>query len=268
MDSRARGLHGSAASRPGQPVRAVQPRKTLRRTAPVGPTPTRPAVNWRGAHRPPLSPAPRRFSLSQNELGPRRLKRMDYAERRDASQRQIELDERTSLPISIWGRALLSRGRRRAVAKWERLIDRSPERAYLCSRASKGVSENQRSERFPALCRRLIEANRRTGAPGWRSPPLVISRTPHQRARRSCSSARAQTDALGSISHLAHAPTSTCHQRSSRARELTREAVFYLDRTSASLPLPQHRALCVALSATSGIRLSRRGLRRQKKVEV
>ena len=47
-----------------------------------------------------------------------------------------------------------------AIAAWERLIETSPERAYLAfARLEGAYAKTSDAGRFPALCRRLIDAN-------------------------------------------------------------------------------------------------------------
>ncbi len=120
-----------------------------------------------------------------------------------------------------------------AIATWEQVIRIAPERAYLVFDRIEAVTREQGdAERFPALCRRLIEANQQD----WRAR-LALGR--HLATRGQPSEA---LDLLfDSLVHNPHALS--IHQvvwqalaalrfneaRVQRYMELTREAVFYLD---------------------------------------
>ncbi|MDP6579915.1 MAG: tetratricopeptide repeat protein [Vicinamibacterales bacterium] len=120
-----------------------------------------------------------------------------------------------------------------AIATWEQVIRIAPERAYLVFDRIEAVTREQGdTERFPALCRRLIDANQQD----WRAR-LALGR--HLATRGQPSEA---LDLLfDSLVHNPHALF--IHQavwqalvalqfneaRVQRYMELTREAVFYLD---------------------------------------
>jgi lipopolysaccharide biosynthesis regulator YciM len=120
-----------------------------------------------------------------------------------------------------------------AIATWEQVIRIAPERAYLVFDRIEAVTREQGDiERFPALCRRLIDANPQD----WRAR-LALGR--HLATRGQPSEA---LDLLfDSLVHNPHAMS--IHQviwqalaslrfneeRVQRYMELTREAVFYLD---------------------------------------
>ena len=120
-----------------------------------------------------------------------------------------------------------------AIATWERVPQIAPERAYLVfDRLEETTREQGDTERFPALCRRLIDANPQD----WRAR-LALGRHLATQGR--------QSDALDLLfESLVHNPHAlTIHQvvwqslaalrfdedRMRRYMELTREAVFYLD---------------------------------------
>ena len=72
------------------------------------------------------------LAFLENELGLDALKRMDYAEAARRFEAAIELDERTVPAYLNLGDVHFYQGdTAAAIAKWERLIDKSPERAYL-----------------------------------------------------------------------------------------------------------------------------------------
>ena len=124
--SRARGVHRSAAARPRQPVRAVESREAVRRTAPVGGG-LRDAAEAGAARRTSRRKRAIRQILAflENELGLQALKRMDYAgggaalrggDRARPAQRAGVSEPRR--------RAVLQGDTTGAIAAWERLVER------------------------------------------------------------------------------------------------------------------------------------------------
>ena len=120
-----------------------------------------------------------------------------------------------------------------AIAAWERVIEKSPERAYLVfARLEDAYPKANDAGRFPALCRRLIDANPQD----WRAR-LALA--------RHLSAHDASPDALEilfeALVHNPHAlalhqaiwhTLSTLHLPQAlvtRYVDLTRDAVFYLD---------------------------------------
>ncbi len=120
-----------------------------------------------------------------------------------------------------------------AIALWERVIEIAPERAYLVfNRIDAATREQGDDQRFPALCRRLIQTNPQD----WRAR-LALGRylADHDQP------AEALTHLFDSLVHNPHALS--IHQvvwralaavdfdtdRVRRYIGLTREAVFYLD---------------------------------------
>ena len=80
-------------------------------------------------HRPAIQAI---LAFLENELGPQALKRMDYAEAARRFEAAIELDATNTPAQPEPRRRAPQRGDvAAAVATWERLIERSPDRAYL-----------------------------------------------------------------------------------------------------------------------------------------
>jgi lipopolysaccharide assembly protein B len=120
-----------------------------------------------------------------------------------------------------------------AIDAWERLVDRAPERAYLAfSRLQAAYDQVGEPQRFPELCRRLIDAN----PLDWRAR-LALSRSltadgrPHQ-------AIDLLFDALVHNPHALTLHQAIWHDLSSldlpadlvnRYIDLTRDAIFYLD---------------------------------------
>ncbi len=97
----------------------------------------------------------------ENELGTRALKQKDYEEAARRFEAAIELDA-TNTPAQLnLGDVHQQRGNvAGAVAVWERLVERSPDRAYLAfARLEDAYPQLGDGQRFPDLCRRLIEGN-------------------------------------------------------------------------------------------------------------
>jgi lipopolysaccharide biosynthesis regulator YciM len=101
------------------------------------------------------------LAFLENEIGLEALKRMDYPEAARRFEAAIELDV-TNAP------AYLNLGDVRfylgdtvgSTTAWERLIEASPDRAYLAfSRLEAAYPKAGDAGRFPELCRRLIAAN-------------------------------------------------------------------------------------------------------------
>ncbi|HSC26956.1 MAG TPA: tetratricopeptide repeat protein, partial [Vicinamibacterales bacterium] len=101
------------------------------------------------------------LAFLENELGLDALKRTDHAEAARRFEAAIDLDERTVPAYLNLGDVRLRQGDRAAsIAAWERLIATSPDRAYLVfGRLEDAYAQAGDANRFPALCRRLIDAN-------------------------------------------------------------------------------------------------------------
>jgi lipopolysaccharide biosynthesis regulator YciM len=174
------------------------------------------------------------LAFLENELGLEALKRMDYADAARRFAAAIELDSRNVPSYLNLGDVRFYQGDTAgAIAQWERLIDRAPERAYLAfSRLEGAYPKINDPGRFPALCQRLIAANPQD----WRAR-LALGRHLSQRG-----GAREALDVL--FEALVHNPHAlVLHQAIweslaqlhfspplvERYVDLTRDAVFYLD---------------------------------------
>jgi lipopolysaccharide biosynthesis regulator YciM len=170
----------------------------------------------------------------ENEIGLDALKRLDYAEAARCFTAAVDLD-----PANV--PAYLNLGDVRyyqgdidaAIAEWERLIEQSPERAYLTfSRLDGAYSRAGSGTRFAELCRRLIAAN----AQDWRAR-LALAR--HLSSRGSSHEALellfeavelnphalALHQAIWQTLSSLHLPPALVD----RYVDLTRDAIFYLD---------------------------------------
>jgi lipopolysaccharide biosynthesis regulator YciM len=174
------------------------------------------------------------LAFLETELGLEALKRMDYAEAARRFDAAIDLDERNAPAYLNLGDVRFYQGdTTAAIAVWERLIEKSPERAYLAfSRLEGAYPKVNEADRFPALCRRLIAANPQD----WRAR-LALG--------RHLSSNNAVREALELLFEaLVHNPHALAlHQAIwqtlsqlnlpqslvDRYVDLTRDAVFYLD---------------------------------------
>jgi lipopolysaccharide assembly protein B len=174
------------------------------------------------------------LAFLENELGQAALKRMDYAEAARRFEAAIELDARNAPAQLSLGDVRFYQGKSEdAVTVWERMIDATPERAYLAfSRLEGAYPKLGVPERFPALCERLIAAN----PVDWRAR-LALARHLSAHSR--------PADGLELLFEaVVHNPHSLAlHQAIwqtlsyldlppalvSRYIELTRDAIFYLD---------------------------------------
>ena len=169
-----------------------------------------------------------------NEIGMEALKRMDYAEAARKFRAAVELDPKNAPAyLNLGDVEFLQGDPAAACASWERLLETSPDRAYLAFQLLESAyAKLGHPSRFPELCRRLFAANPQD----WRAR-LALGRhlTAHDRA----------TDALEPLfDALANNPHAlTVHQAIWQALsvlnfpretvdryiDLTRNAVFYLD---------------------------------------
>jgi lipopolysaccharide assembly protein B len=101
------------------------------------------------------------LAFLENELGLQALKRMDYADAVRRFEAAIELDpSNTPAYLNLGDVRFLQAETAGATATWERLIETSPDRAYLAfPRLEAAYSKDGDSSRFPELCRRLIADN-------------------------------------------------------------------------------------------------------------
>jgi len=174
------------------------------------------------------------LAFLENEFGQAALKGKDYREATRRFQAAIERDARNVPAHLSLGDVRFQEGHvAEAVAAWERLVDSSPERAYLAfSRLENGYKALGDPQRFEALCARLIAANpqdwrarlalaRHIAAQGGASPALELlfealvhhphALVLHQAIWQTLSQLRLPPDLV------------------SRYVDLTRDAVFYLD---------------------------------------
>jgi lipopolysaccharide biosynthesis regulator YciM len=101
------------------------------------------------------------LAFLENELGQAALKRMEYAEAARRFQAAIDLDARNAPAYLNLGDVRFLEGNpAEAAGVWERLVEASPERAYLAfSRLESAYPRVGAADRFPALCQQLIAAN-------------------------------------------------------------------------------------------------------------
>lgn len=174
------------------------------------------------------------LAFLDNELGLDALKRMDYDEAARRFDAAIELDPR-NVPayLNLGDVRFLQGDAAGAIAEWERLIERTPERAYLAfSRLEGAYPKVGAPARFPDLCRRLIANN----VQDWRARRALAR---HLSQRGSADEAlELLFEALVHNPHalvLHQAIWQTLSQLDlpqalvDRYVELTRDAVFYLD---------------------------------------
>ena len=174
------------------------------------------------------------LAFLETELGLDALKRMDYQEAARRFEAAIELDRHNAPAYLNLGDVRFYQGDGPgAIAAWEQLIEKSPERAYLAfSRLEGGYPKADNPGGFPALCRRLIAVNPQD----WRAR-LALARylSQHDAAREAL---ELLFDALVQNPHalaLHQAIWQTLSQLHlpqplvDRFVEITRDSIFYLD---------------------------------------
>jgi lipopolysaccharide biosynthesis regulator YciM len=174
------------------------------------------------------------LAFLENELGLQALKRMDYADAVRRFEAAIELDARnTPAYLNLGDVRFLQGDTEGATSTWERLIETSPDRAYLAfPRLEAAYAKGKDPKRFPELCKRLIDGN----SQDWRAR-LALSR--HLCAR---GEARAALDvlfeALVQNPHALALHQTIWHTLSqlglpaslvNQYVDLTRDAIFYMD---------------------------------------
>jgi lipopolysaccharide biosynthesis regulator YciM len=173
------------------------------------------------------------LAFLENELGKQDLARREYPAAAARFSAAIDLDIRTVPAHLNLGDVRSYEGNVAAsTSAWERILDVSPERAYLAFERLESVYAKAPGNRFQEVCRRLI-----AGSPAdWRAR-LALSR--HLAARGG--EPEAFELLLEALSHNPHALT--IHQAIwqtllslkldralvQRYIDLTRQAVFYLD---------------------------------------
>ena len=174
------------------------------------------------------------LAFLENEFGQAALKTRDYREATRRFEAAIERDARNVPAHLSLGDVRFQEDRvGEAVAAWERLVDSSPERAYLAfSRLEHAYRSLGDPHRFEAMCGRLIAAN----SQDWRAR-LALAR--HIAAQGEPS--RALELLFEALVHHPHALVlhQAIWQTLSELRlppdlvnryvDLTRDAVFYLD---------------------------------------
>jgi lipopolysaccharide biosynthesis regulator YciM len=174
------------------------------------------------------------LAFLENELGLDALKRMDYTEAARRFEAAIDLDATNAPAYLNLGDVRFYQGDGAGAAEaWERLIQRSPERAYLAfPRLENAYQKAGAPERFPELCRRLIAATPQD----WRAR-LALAR--HLSANDAAADALEMLfEALVQNPHALalhqaiwqtlselHLPQALVD----RYVDITRDAVFYLD---------------------------------------
>jgi len=174
------------------------------------------------------------LAFLENEMGRETLKQLDYAAATAHFLAAIELDERVIPAHLSLGDVRFFEGNFAAAgAAWERVAAVAPERAYLAfERLESLLMKQPDTERFQALCRRLIAANPQD----WRAHTALAR---HLLAR---GSGREALDLLfEALTHSPHAikvhqeiwqtlvALSLNPELVKRYIELTRQSVFYLD---------------------------------------
>jgi lipopolysaccharide biosynthesis regulator YciM len=101
------------------------------------------------------------LAFLENERGTQALKRADHPEAARRFEAAIELDPgNPPAHLNLGDVRMLQGDSAGAIAAWERLVDRAPDRAYLTfSRLEHAYAQLGTSDRYPELCRRLIDAN-------------------------------------------------------------------------------------------------------------
>jgi lipopolysaccharide biosynthesis regulator YciM len=174
------------------------------------------------------------LAFLENEIGLEAMRRKDYREATRRFNSAIDLDARAVPAYLNLGDVRVAQGdEREAAAIWEKVVEVAPDRAYLAFDRLEALAIRTRNpDRFPHLCRRLIEENPQD----WRarlalSRHLASSEQPREaldllfaalvQNPHALSIHRAIWRALGQLHH----PASLVD----RYGALTEHAVFYLD---------------------------------------
>jgi lipopolysaccharide biosynthesis regulator YciM len=174
------------------------------------------------------------LAFLENEIGLAALKRGEFAEAARRFQAAIDLDARNAPAYLNLGDVRRDEGDAAGATKaWERLVDTSPDRAYLAfTRLEAAYRSTGDAVKFPALCRRLISSNTQD----WRARlalarHLTAHERPHDALELLFEALVINPHALSlhqaiweTLSHLKLAPALV-----DRYVDLTRHAIFYLD---------------------------------------
>ena len=204
----------------------------------------------------------------ENERGTQALKRMDYPESARRFEAAIELDAtNTPAQLNLGDVHFYLGDVPAAIQTWERLIERSPERAYLTfSRLEGAYPHVGDTQRFPELCRSLI-----AGIPAGLARP-ARARPPPRRPGTAARGARSAVRCAGAESSCPVAAPGdlgdavaarSCRRRSSTSTSISRAAPSSTPtRTSASAAAIAAPSCCgSARTATSGTPSSKNGSR-------
>jgi lipopolysaccharide biosynthesis regulator YciM len=174
------------------------------------------------------------LAFLENEIGLEATRRKDYSEAVRHFQSAINLDPR-AVPayLNLGDVRVAQNNDKEADAIWQQLVDVAPDRAYLAFDRLEALAVRTGSpERFPRLCKRLIDEN----AQDWRarlalSRHLAASGRPRDALDLLFAALVQNPHALGihqaiwrALGQLRHEP-----ELVDRYSELTRHAIFYLD---------------------------------------
>ena len=174
------------------------------------------------------------LAFLENEFGQAALRGANYREAARRFEAAIDRDARNAPAHLSLGDVRFQEGQPAdAIAVWERLVEASPERAYLAfSRLENAYGRAGQPERYASLCHKLIAANPQD----WRAR-LALARHLASRGRQQ----EALEFLFEAVVHHPHALA--LHQAIwqmlsalelppalvGRYEELTRDAIFYLD---------------------------------------
>jgi len=174
------------------------------------------------------------LAFLENEIGLEAMRRKDYREATRRFNSAIDLDARAVPAYLNLGDVRVAEGNERdASAIWEKVVEVAPDRAYLAfDRLEALTIRTGNPERFPRLCRQLIEENPQD----WRarlalSRHLAASDQPRE-ALDLLFAALVQNPHALSIHQAIWRALGQLHHPASlvdRYGELTEHAVFYLD---------------------------------------
>ena len=174
------------------------------------------------------------LAFLENEFGQAALKRGDHREAARRFGAAMDRDPR-NVPahLSLGDVRIREDNPADAIAVWERIVEASPERAYLVfDRLSAAYAQLGTPERFAALCTKLIAANPQD----WRAR-LALARSESAQGH-AADALELLFEALGNHPHalvLHQAIWQTLSQLKlppslvARYVDITRDAVFYLD---------------------------------------